>query len=331
MKCHSCNHINKDGTKFCESCGTKLEALPKEEFCATCQKPNPSNFKFCKHCGAAKDAHVQSTPTATASFSKTESKSSLSKARDDLDSKTSQPEKKGAPWVLIIIAIVILAGVAYYFIGKSGNNKDVLDASPAQTVSPNSQASNQVTEVTPSSLRSQAMPYIQSMLTAVQNNNQSSLDENISLINGLVKPASGDRKAARKFNDAGLAALKTNNLDLAVSSFKDAVSTDLVDQEATNNLGYAYYLNGDLDRAKGMIEYTLALEPQRTSAWTNYAVILYKQGANEQAINAYLIAYKYAKNQDRLVIFVEKQAQEDPDLQLRPFYSQVLTAISQRK
>jgi hypothetical protein len=330
MKCQSCNHVNKDGTKFCESCGTKLETLLKEEFCGSCNKPNPSNFKFCKHCGAAKDGPAIPTP-AGANNAKSEPKQSVSKSREELDSQISKPQKKSAPWTLIIVVVVILVGAAYFFIGKSGKNKDVMDASPAQRPANGSQVSGQAGEVTPSSLRSQAMPYIQSMFTAIQSNNQSSLDENIGLINGLIKPASGDRKAARKFNDAGLAALKANNLDLAVSSFKDAVNTDLIDQEATNNLGYAYYLNGDLDRAKGIIEYTLALAPQRTSAWTNYAVILFKQGSSEQAVNAYLIAYKYAKNQDRLIIFLEKQAQEDPDAQLRPFYSQVLTAISQRK
>jgi hypothetical protein len=304
--------------------------LSKEEFCEVCNKPNPSNFKFCKHCGAAKNAPASSTPVP-ASVARTEPKPSLSKTRDGIDSKIPQPEKKATPWVLIIVVIVILVGAAYFFISKSGKNKDVMDSSPAKATSNNSQVSSKVAEVTPSSVRSQAMPYIEAMLTAVQSNNQANLEENIALINGLVKPAAGVRKTARQFNDAGLAALKANNLDLAISNFKDAVNADLIDQEATNNLGYAYYLNGDLDRSKGMIEYTLALAPQRTSAWTNYAVILFKQGASEQAVNAYLIAYKYAKNQDRLVIFVEKQAQEDPDLQLRPFYSQVLTAISQHK
>ena len=40
------------------------------------------------------------------------------------------------------------------------------------------------------------MPYISAMITAMQNNNQSSLDENAALINGLQKPIGGDRKVA---------------------------------------------------------------------------------------------------------------------------------------
>ena len=330
MKCQNCNHVNKDGAKFCESCGSKLEVLSQEEFCGSCNYPNPSNFKFCKHCGAAKDASNAPRPLV-ASPHKSDDKKVAPKAREELKSKPTKPEKKSTPWGLIIIGIVILAVAVFFFIGKSGKNKDVMDSSQVQAPTKGSGKDSQVVQITPSSVRIQAMPYIQSMLSAMQSNNQSSLDENIGLINDLAKPTGGNRKAARQFNDAGLVALKANNLDLAISSFKDAVNTDLTDQEAANNLGYAYYLTGDLDHAKGIIEYTLALAPQRTSAWTNYAVILFKQGSNESAINAYLIAYKYAKNQDRLVIFVEKQAQEDPDVQLHPFYSQVLTAISQHK
>jgi len=330
MKCQSCNHVNKDGTKFCESCGSKLEVLSQEELCGSCNKPNPSNFKFCKYCGAENEASNVPRPRA-ASLVKSNKIEVHPESKEELKSKSLKSKKKGAPWVLIIIGVVLLAGGSFFFLGKSAKNKDVLDTTPVQALAKGIGVNSQAVQITPSSVRAQAMPYIQSMLTAMQGNNQPSLDENIGLINALAKPNSGNRKAARQFNDTGLAALKANNMDLAISSFKDAVNTDLTDQEATNNLGYAYYLIGDLDHAKGMIEYTLALAPQRTSAWTNYAVILFKQGSNELAINAYLIAHKYAKNQDRLVIFVEKQAQDDPDVPLRPFYSQVLAAISQRK
>ena len=329
MKCQKCNHVNKDGTKFCESCGAKLEVLLQEELCGSCDKPNPSNFKFCKHCGAAKGV-INNVSQNTASSSKPDINQVAPKPKERIQAEPPN-KKKGTPWVLITIGVVILGAAAFFFMGNSAKNKDVMDSSRVQAPSKSSKANSQTEQISPSNVRALAVPYIQSMLSAMQSNNQSLLDQNIGLLNSLTKPTGGNRKEARQFNDAGLAALKANNLDLAISSFKDAVNTDLTDQEATNNLAYAYYLNGDLDRAKGLIEYTLALAPQRTSAWTNYAVILFKQGANEQAINAYLIAYKYAKNQDRLVAFVEKQAQEDPDVQLRPFYSQVLIAISQRK
>jgi len=330
MKCQNCNHVNKDGTKFCESCGTKLELLLQEEVCDSCSKPNPSNFKFCKYCGVAKGSTKATSTTVDISSKPAPNPVSLD-AQEAPSTKSSKKEKKGPSWILIIIGVAILGGSVFFFMGKSGKNKDPLDVAKVQTPNRSASGDGKSADVTPSTVRAQAQPYIQAMIASIQANNQAGLEENISSINGLPKPAGGDRKSARKLNDAGLASLKTNNFDIAIASFKDAVTADPTDQEATNNLGYAYYLNGDLERAKSLIEYTLALAPQRTSAWTNYAVILFKQGLNEPAINAYLVAYRYAKNQDRLVVFVDKQAQEDVDVQLRPFYSQVLIAINQRK
>ena len=312
MKCQKCSHENRDGTKFCESCGIKLITAEATESCPSCGQENPSGFKFCKHCGKPKKSVEVAKAPESIDPPRRQKIPDQQRAKQEVKIKVAKNEKKSFPWVLVIVVIAILGGASYFFPPKSsGDTKGI--------------------QVTPSSLHAEAMPYISAMITAMQNNNQSSLDENAALINGLQKPIGGDRKVARKLNDAGLAALKANNFELAISSFKDGVNTDPSDQEVVNNLGYAYYQNGDLPRAKALIEFTLSLAPLRTSAWTNYGVILFKEGANDQAINAYLIAFKYAKNQDKLISFVEKQSQEDADLQLRPFYSQVLTAISQRR
>jgi tetratricopeptide (TPR) repeat protein len=298
--------------------------------CDSCGKPNPSNFKFCKHCGVAKRSTKTFTPAIGISSEPTPNPASLS-PQEIPSSKVDNKKKKSSIWILIIIGIALLGAGTFLFLGSPTKNKDPLDIAKAQKSNPSASGDSKSVEITPSTLREQAQPYIQAMITSIQANNKSGLEKNVGLITGLPKPAAGDRKVARKFNEAGLAFLKVNNFDAAIASFKDAVIADQTDQEVANNLGYAYYLSGDLDRAKSLIEYTLALAPQRTSAWTNYAVILFKQGLDEPAINAYLVAYKYAKNQDRLLIFVEKQAQEDVDVQLRPFYSQVINAINQRK
>jgi len=330
MKCLKCNYFNKEGFKFCESCGTRLELLLQEESCDSCNKPNPSNFKFCKYCGVAKRSTKTINPAVGISSEPTPNPASLY-SQESSSSKFDKKEKKSSSWIFIVICIVLLGAGAFFFLGSPTKNKDPLDIAKVQKPNRSASGDSKSVEITPSTLRVQALPYIQAMITSIQANNQSSLEENVALITGLPKPSAGDRKAARRLNEAGLAFLKVNNFDAAIASFKDAVIADQTDQEVANNLGYAYYLSGDLDRAKSLIEYTLALAPQRTSAWTNYAVILFKQGLDEPAINAYLVAYKYAKNQDRLLIFVEKQAQEDVDVQLRPFYSQVINAINQRK
>ena len=330
MKCQTCNYENRDGTKFCESCGIKLVAAVTTESCASCDQDNPSGFKFCKHCGKPRDSdgnswskEVASPPIAQQTIEQPKT------SKEERRPPSSKSETKSFPWVIVIVAIAVLGGASYFFLGKSTKGNDIINSSQAPAKS--SSGVKNIQEASPSSLRAEALPYISAMIAAMQNNNLSAIDENAAIINNLQKPISGDRKVARKFNDAGLAALKANNFELAISSFKDGVTADPTDQEVVNNLGYAYYQNGDFPRAKALIEYTLSLAPLRTSAWTNYGVILFKEGANESAINAYLVAFKYAKNQDKLVAFVEKQSQEDIDMQLRPYYSQVLTAISQRR
>ena len=47
MHCSHCEHDNKDGAKFCNECGAKLELV-----CATCATVNPPGSKFCNECGA---------------------------------------------------------------------------------------------------------------------------------------------------------------------------------------------------------------------------------------------------------------------------------------
>lgn len=47
--CPSCGHINPAGAKFCQECGTKLEAGIR---CPSCGHINPAGAKFCQECGA---------------------------------------------------------------------------------------------------------------------------------------------------------------------------------------------------------------------------------------------------------------------------------------
>ena len=46
MKCPKCQAENPEGSKFCGSCGAKLERI-----CPSCKSPNPPQFKFCSECG----------------------------------------------------------------------------------------------------------------------------------------------------------------------------------------------------------------------------------------------------------------------------------------
>src|SRR5262245_7162484 len=47
MQCPQCQHENREGAKFCNECGTKLEAA-----CPQCGHQNPPASRFCDECGA---------------------------------------------------------------------------------------------------------------------------------------------------------------------------------------------------------------------------------------------------------------------------------------
>ncbi|NTV35210.1 MAG: zinc-ribbon domain-containing protein, partial [Deltaproteobacteria bacterium] len=46
MKCANCRTENREGMKFCEQCGAKLERQ-----CPNCKAKIPPGSKFCGECG----------------------------------------------------------------------------------------------------------------------------------------------------------------------------------------------------------------------------------------------------------------------------------------
>ena len=62
MNCPKCNYELKDGSKFCSSCGEKIEEEKKEEevkdtphFCSECGAQLKDDSKFCSSCGKKLD------------------------------------------------------------------------------------------------------------------------------------------------------------------------------------------------------------------------------------------------------------------------------------
>ncbi len=120
MVCSKCGTKNKDGAKFCEKCGNKLEVPknPKKEekketkeketkteekkyvFCEKCGTKNDSNSKFCEKCGG--------------SLKSTNSSNKPNQAMENIKGKVNKIPKKikigiGIAALLLVIAIVSLA------------------------------------------------------------------------------------------------------------------------------------------------------------------------------------------------------------------------------
>lgn len=65
IACPSCGAVNSEGTKFCQGCGTKLEAppsVPAGNACPNCGAVNAPGVKFCRECGGRLEVPVPTEP-----------------------------------------------------------------------------------------------------------------------------------------------------------------------------------------------------------------------------------------------------------------------------
>jgi class 3 adenylate cyclase/tetratricopeptide (TPR) repeat protein len=61
MDCPACNHLNREGARFCAECGASLS---EPVGCPRCGSANPAESKFCDACGQALARAEQATPEA---------------------------------------------------------------------------------------------------------------------------------------------------------------------------------------------------------------------------------------------------------------------------
>ena len=127
-------------------------------------------------------------------------------------------------------------------------------------------------------------------------------------IEAFAKPSNGDRKAARKLNEQGLAALKSDDIPQAVIALKSAIATDPADVEILNNYVYALIKANRLQDAASEAGRLLTISPGRSSAWANLAEVYALENKNEEAVAALVLAFQFSSNKDRTVTFLNDRA-----------------------
>lgn len=221
---------------------------------------------------------------------------------------------------------------AYVFLSSENTPNATIPIPPAayetQALPPVAPAAtaNAVIETPPVSIAT-FKPYLLSMLQAAHDRNRSGIDQSVNALAGVPRPPAGNKAAARSANEQGLDALKSQSYASAIAAFRLGIEQDPSNVELINNLGFALYKSGQLNPAKEQIELSLLYSPKRASAWVNLGDIYFKEGSDTNAIDAYLLAYAFTANKDRLYKSVESQAENDPDSYTRIFYSKVLTAL----
>ena len=127
-------------------------------------------------------------------------------------------------------------------------------------------------------------------------------------IEAFPKPETGDRKTARKLNEQGLMALKSDDFPQALAVLKNASATDPADVEILNNYVYTLIKANRLQDAELEAGRLLTISPGRSSAWANLAEIYAIKNNSEEAVAALVLAFQFSSNKDRTINFLNDRA-----------------------
>lgn len=150
---------------------------------------------------------------------------------------------------------------------------------------------------------SDATPFVLQMLESARDTDK--LFAAKSGLDGLVKPARGDRVKARKLNDSAIALIKESKDQEALPLLEEAHDTDPSDIEITNNLASTYSRipasdNIDLNsKTKAMLVETLLLKSDRAIAWANLGRAFANEGNEKAATNCYINFFRFAENKEK--------------------------------
>jgi Flp pilus assembly protein TadD len=106
------------------------------------------------------------------------------------------------------------------------------------------------------------------------------------------------RKKAREANEQGLGYIRAWQFAEAVQAFRTAYEADPADVEVLNNLGHAYFRQGDFLTAEPWLLRTLTMAPGRSSAWGDLGQLYAKQGDERKAVACLANAYRFTRNHD---------------------------------
>lgn len=99
-------------------------------------------------------------------------------------------------------------------------------------------------------------------------------------LNAQLEKAKDVTEKVKLLNRMGLAEGQAHNLDKAVELFKEAIGLDPDYAESYHNLGYAYYIKGEVKTAEEYFKKTLELDPSHKNARMNLDFIRENRGTD---------------------------------------------------
>lgn len=265
------------------------------------------------------------------------SESTETGARVDTIGIQNNPQTSKRAKGLWSVVILFLVGCITIFLiyDKRDNSSQYKDESNSKNKVQSSSVGSQVQTKSSRVVQSGASlvddPKIQRHVFAVveakRTKNETALDASLSALKSIPIPERGDRVSARASNAEGLTKLQANDLSVAVDRFRDGLFADPGDVEIANNLAYAL---SKMDREREAIPFyarAIWLAPDRTTAWAGLAVSLGKSGRLEEAVAAYLVAYKFSRNQEKTKLFLQKQSNDADNIRERELSQRVLQEL----
>lgn len=147
---------------------------------------------------------------------------------------------------------------------------------------------------------------------------------------GLVETP--EQKKAIIFYQQGTQELIDKNYTNALNYLLKARDLNPNDSEIRNNLGMAYYLKNQIDKAKTEFQKALSLNPKNSDARNNYASVLFQQKKYKDALEEYTkvsedltytkmfrvfynlaLIYKYEGKDELSFDYLTKSITENPD------------------
>ena len=92
--------------------------------------------------------------------------------------------------------------------------------------------------------------------------------------------------------------IHNNQLSSAIQILKKANSMNPNSAEILGNLGYAYYLSGDLARPQKTLYASLQHNPKRGASWNNLGLVYAAQNKVQQAIKCFVNYWHYSTNKN---------------------------------
>lgn len=103
-----------------------------------------------------------------------------------------------------------------------------------------------------------------------------------------VDSESPEAKKAMLFYQQGTQELIGKNYTQALTYLLKAKELDSGNDQIRNNLGMAYYLKGQAEKAKAEFDKALSINPKNSDARNNYASILFEQKKYKEALKEYI-------------------------------------------